>query len=139
MIKTKNSILLKTLAFVANQTQLYFDVPAELKNLNGQRVKTKALQIFNSSTLPVIDGSTVFSSSDILNLTLTLVNLNKTPIVVDLPLASLQRSSNGGFYYEIDDLEIDYASSYLTVQQSTGLSAGEVAAFEVIYSTNSVL
>jgi hypothetical protein len=133
---TKKSSLISTVPFVVGTTQIKFDVPAELKQTGLQKVVVKAIQVFTTSTLAAINGLTPFTAADLLNLTLNLTLVNRKNVIVDLPTVALLRASNGGFYYPLDNLEVDWDKSYVKVQLATGLSAGEVLPIEVVFDSN---
>lgn len=133
MLQVQNSITIRTLPFATGQTVLSFADTPELKSgADGVR-RWKGLQVFGETELAKFDGLTLLDDADLDQSVLRLYNRKGDLKVQDLPLTALLRASNGGYYYELADLDIDLAQCQIIIQDSTGYAVDEIICFEVIY------
>lgn len=103
-------------------------------DLAQDNIRVYGIEVFSSDQLTTDpNGLTVVSAAALKGLTLTLVSGTKKSII-DLPLKDLVRSENGGFIFALDNIPITLTSCYVTIQNSTGISANQVAVFNLLYT-----
>lgn len=133
MLRVNKSITVSTQKWQTGGTLLKFDNTPDLKTgADGVR-RYQAIQIFGATELISFNGNTVLANSLLDQAVLRLYTNDGTIKVQDLPLNALLRSSNGGYYYELADLDIDLAQCEIVIQDTTGFTANYVWAMEVIY------
>lgn len=133
MTVAKRAILVPSDPFAATQSIYKFVVPDVLKNIPGAVTRIKALAVIHEGLLLKYQSLTLLDAADVLCYTLKLVDRKDITRFEDIPLSSLLRASNGGFYFEIDNLDIDLQRCTLEVQDATGLTVGDIVCLEVIY------
>ncbi len=131
MIATR-SITFASDPFVNNVTEVGFTVIPQFKDIRGNVPRFKAIQVLNVDLLAKFNGQTLCSAADLVTLTIQIRDRNDDTKFEDIPLTAMLRGSNGGFYYEIDNLDIDFASTKIILQNGNR-TAGQVVAFEGIY------
>ena len=83
------------------------------------------------STTP--DGKTVIAAADADQIAVTLKDTNNIEFVYQMPYYSLIKSLNGGFVVMLKPRIINLTECYIQLTDGTGISAGEVAAFNLYY------
>jgi hypothetical protein len=138
MLRVNKSITVSTKKWQTGQTLMKFEETPDLKSgADGVR-RWQALQIFGATELAIFNGNTVLADSLLDQAVLRLYSNDGTIKVQDLPLNALLRGSNGGYYYELQDLDIDLAQCEIVIQDATGFTANYVWAIEVIYRITAV-
>lgn len=133
MTVARRAILVRTEPFATNQSIYRFVVPDVLKSVTGAITRIKALAVIHEGLLLKYESLTLLDAADVLCYTLRLVDRGDKTKFEDIPLSSLLRASNGGFYFEIDNLDIELQRCTVEVQDTTGLTVGEILCLEVIY------
>lgn len=126
------SITIAADPFVNGQTEIGFTVVPQLKAVPGNMPRIKAIAVLSDALLTKFNGATVCSATDLTTLTLKLVDRNDVEKFEDIPATSLLRASNGGFYYEVADIDIDFARCKVILQDGNR-TAAEIFVLEVIY------
>lgn len=85
-----------------------------------------AISSSNAAVIPVFNGITV---------TLSIRDNDgvSRENFIALPLSTLIRTLNGGIYTKFPAIMIDWSKSYVTVSNTTGLTAGQAIALSVYY------
>ena len=130
----EQSITIKTDPYLAGQTIYRFNVPDQIKSVIGAVTRIKGLAVLHDGLLSKFESQTLMSAANLLGLTLRLVDTKDMVKFEDLAATSLLRAANGGFYFEMDNIDIDFQRCELYVQDTTGLTAGEIFCLEVIYT-----
>lgn len=132
MLLATRSITINADAFVNGQTEVSFTEVPQLQAVPGNMPRIRAIQALHDGLLSKFNGLTLCSSSDLTTLTIRLVDRSDEQKFEDVPLTAMLRASNGGFYYEIANIDIDITRSKIILQDGNR-TAGEVVALEVIY------
>lgn len=111
------------------QRYTFLDVP----QLRYNAVIIEGLEAFTSDQLAVSpNNKTIVSLASSLNLVLTLV-VDETEDIYQIPYYTLISSQNSGLIREFANKRINLVKSYITILNTTGLSANQSAIFNFYY------
>lgn len=117
----------------------------------GQNVKFRENPIFSNKDFAdkvriqgifvYYDGVMAFSPSgqpniafaDVANLALTLLDMQSREIIDSMPLNQFNTFVNGGFFYPLEDLAINYSNSYVRVLDVGTIAAGQSVSIAFAY------
>lgn len=103
-------------------------------NITTKNVKLYGISAYTADQLAKsVDGSTTISAAAAKGLTVTLQDTRNNTPLQSVPYMELVRSANGGLMVMIEPIEIDLSKCYITIVDTTGLSVGQVALFNVYY------
>lgn len=116
----------------AGQRYLIGDIP-QLRN-----VKIKAIQAHSSATFQSsINGRSVINFTDLPNFSLSLTlkkgSENDQEGIINIPLSALNRIGNRGILAYSENLEVDLSKSYVTMNSTTGITAGYCCLLSFFY------
>ncbi len=132
-VVTRSCLINTDPAYAAADKIISFVVPERLKQISLQENYVQALQIFTTTNLAAYNQLIPFTAANIIKCTIQLATKGPDFRLIDVPLSAFVRSSNGGFYYLLDNLKLDWTQCKIKVQDVTGQVAGSVCVFEVVY------
>jgi hypothetical protein len=111
------------------QRYTFLDVP----QLRYNAVIIEGLEAFTVDQLKVSpNNKAIISATSSLNLVLTLV-VDETEELYQIPYYTLISGENAGLIREFANKRINLVKSYITILNTTGLTAGESAIFNFYY------
>lgn len=111
------------------QRYTFLDVP----QLRYNAVIVEGLEAFTIEQLKVSpNNKNIITSNASLNLVLTLV-VDETEELYQIPYYTLVSGNNAGLIREFANKRINLVKSYITILNTTGLTAGESAIFNFYY------
>jgi hypothetical protein len=130
MIITNSYLVELNLPSIAlGQRYTFLDVP----QLRYNAVIIEGLEAFTSDQLATsTNNKTIIAPSGSLNLVLTLV-VDETEDVYQIPYYTLISANNAGLIREFANKRINLVKSYITILNTTSLSAGQSAIFNFYY------
>lgn len=130
MIITNSYLVELNLPSIAlGQRYTFLDVP----QLRYNAVIIEGLEGFTNTQLAVSpNNKNIITSAGSLNLVLTLV-VDETEDIYQIPYYTLISSNNAGLIREFANKRINLVKSYITILNTTGLTAGESAIFNFYY------
>jgi len=123
-----------TAAPTTNQ-QINFNQTPIFSNADiAQYIRIKGLITYTSDNLSKSpQGANVVSFNGLKGIAVNLVGTDSSSILWDFPASNLYAYLNGGFYYEFDNLKINFTGCYLKIFDPSAISAGQAAVFTWIY------
>lgn len=130
MIITNSYLVELNLPSIAlGQRYTFLDVP----QLRYNAVIIEGLEGFTNTQLAVSpNNKNIITPTGSLNLVLTLV-VDETEDIYQIPYYTLISSNNAGLIREFANKRINLVKSYITILNTTGLTAGESAIFNFYY------
>ena len=106
----------------------------EVPNLSRNNIQIYAVEAFGASQLSTTpNGNTVVADADVDQICATFVDDNNTQFVYQIPYYTLIRANNNGFLTFFKPRTINLNSCFIELTDATGLSADEVAVFNIYY------
>ena len=100
----------------------------------AQYIRIKGLITYTADNLSKSpNGNNVVSFNGLKGIAVNLVGTDSSSILWDFPLSNLYAFLNGGFYYEFDNLKINFTGCYLKVFDNTNINAGDSVVLTWIY------
>lgn len=131
LIISRSQLVEATITGTAYGTQCNFN---NVQSISKNNIKLKGIEVFSEEQLAKSPtGLTVVGTTGIPSLTLTLVDKNTKKVIDAIPVYGLIRSNNGGFIYLLNNIEINLTECFVTVNDSTGLTAGESLVINLYY------
>jgi len=105
-----------------------------VENMTQLNIAVYGVEAFGATQLAVTpDGYTVVANSVLDQLALTLVDKTGNEVLKDFPCYNLVRANIGGFVNLFADYNLDMVKCYVKVTDTTGITAGNVVAFNWYY------
>ena len=107
----------------------------EIPNISRNNIVVYGIEAFTSTQLAVTpNNNTVVSSGVQDQLVVTLIDNDNKERVYQLPYYTAIRSLNGGFVLMVKPFILNLTRSYVQITDATGISANQVASFNLYYS-----
>lgn len=107
----------------------------EIPNISRNNIVIYGFEAFTATQLAVTpNNNTVVASGVSDQLVVTLIDNDNKERVYQLPYYTAIRSLNGGFVLMVKPFILNLTRSYVQITSATGISANEVASFNLYYS-----
>jgi hypothetical protein len=107
----------------------------EIPNISRNNIVIYGFEAFTATQLAVTpNNNTVVASSVSDQLVVTLIDSDNKERIYQLPYYTAIRSLNGGFVLMVKPFILNLTRSYVQITSATGISANEVASFNLYYS-----
>ena len=107
----------------------------EIPNISRNNIVAYGIEAFTSTQLSTTpNNNTVVSSGVQDQLVVTLIDNDNKERVYQLPYYTAIRSLNGGFVLMVKPFILNLTRSYVQITDATGISANQVASFNLYYS-----
>ena len=107
----------------------------EIPNISRNNIVIYGFEAFTATQLAVTpNNNTVVASGVSDQLVVTLIDNENKERVYQLPYYTAIRSLNGGFVLMVKPFILNLTRSYVQITSATGISANEVAIFNLYYS-----
>jgi hypothetical protein len=107
----------------------------EIPNISRNNIVVYGIEAFTSTQLSTTpNNNTVVSSGVQDQLVVTLIDNDNKERVYQLPYYTAIRSLNGGFVLMVKPFILNLTRSYVQITDATGISANQVASFNLYYS-----
>ena len=107
----------------------------EIPNLSRNNIIVYGIEAFTTTQLATTpNNNTPISSTAQTGLVVTLVDNNNKERIYQLPYYTAIRSLNGGFVLMFKPFILNVTRSYVQLTNTTGVSANQVAVFNIYYS-----
>jgi len=107
----------------------------EIPNLSRNNIIVYGIEAFTTTQLATTpNNNTPISSTSQTGLVVTLVDNNNKERIYQLPYYTAIRSLNGGFVLMFKPFILNVTRSYVQLTNTTGVSANQVAVFNIYYS-----
>jgi len=107
----------------------------EIPNISRNNIVIYGFEAFTATQLAVTpNNNTVVASGVSDQLVVTLIDNDNKERVYQLPYYPAIRSLNGGFVLMVKPFILNLTRSYVQITSATGISANEVASFNLYYS-----
>ena len=107
----------------------------EIPNISRNNIVVYGFEAFTATQLAVTpNNNTVVASGVSDQLVVTLIDNDNKERVYQLPYYTAIRSLNGGFVLMVKPFILNLTRSYVQITSATGISANEVASFNLYYS-----
>jgi hypothetical protein len=107
----------------------------EIPNISRNNIIVYGFEAFTATQLAVTpNNNTVVASGVSDQLVVTLIDNENKERVYQLPYYTAIRSLNGGFVLMVKPFILNLTRSYVQITSATGISANEVASFNLYYS-----
>jgi hypothetical protein len=107
----------------------------EIPNISRNNIVVYGFEAFTATQLAVTpNNNTVVASGVSDQLVVTLIDNENKERVYQLPYYTAIRSLNGGFVLMVKPFILNLTRSYVQITSATGISANEVASFNLYYS-----
>lgn len=107
----------------------------EIPNISRNNIIVYGFEAFTATQLAVTpNNNTVVASGVSDQLVVTLIDNENKERIYQLPYYTAIRSLNGGFVLMVKPFILNLTRSYVQITNATGISANEVASFNLYYS-----
>jgi hypothetical protein len=107
----------------------------EIPNISRNNIVIYGFEAFTATQLAVTpNNNTVVAAGVSDQLVVTLIDNDNKERVYQLPYYTAIRSLNGGFVLMVKPFILNLTRSYVQITSATGISANEVASFNLYYS-----
>jgi hypothetical protein len=107
----------------------------EIPNISRNNIVIYGFEAFTATQLAVTpNNNTVVASGVSDQLVVTLIDNDNKERVYQLPYYTAIRSLNGGFVLMVKPFILNLTRSYVQITSATGITANEVASFNLYYS-----
>ena len=107
----------------------------EIPNISRNNIVIYGFEAFTATQLAVTpNNNTVVASGVSDQLVVTLIDNDNKERVYQLPYYTAIRSLNGGFVLMVKPFILNLTRSYVQITDATGISANQVASFNLYYS-----
>lgn len=107
----------------------------EIPNISRNNIIVYGFEAFTATQLAVTpNNNTVVAAGVSDQLVVTLIDNDNKERVYQLPYYTAIRSLNGGFVLMVKPFILNLTRSYVQITSATGISANEVASFNLYYS-----
>ena len=107
----------------------------EIPNISRNNIVVYGFEAFTATQLAVTpNNNTVVASGVSDQLVVTLIDNDNKERVYQLPYYTAIRSLNGGFVLMVKPFILNLTRSYVQITSATGITANEVASFNLYYS-----
>ena len=107
----------------------------EIPNISRNNIVIYGFEAFTATQLAVTpNNNTVVAAGVSDQLVVTLIDNENKERVYQLPYYTAIRSLNGGFVLMVKPFILNLTRSYVQITSATGISANEVASFNLYYS-----
>ncbi len=107
----------------------------EIPNISRNNIIVYGFEAFTATQLAVTpNNNTVVASGVSDQLVVTLIDNDNKERIYQLPYYTAIRSLNGGFVLMVKPFILNLTRSYVQITNATGISANEVASFNLYYS-----
>jgi hypothetical protein len=107
----------------------------EIPNISRNNIVVYGFEAFTATQLAVTpNNNTVVAAGVSDQLVVTLIDNDNKERVYQLPYYTAIRSLNGGFVLMVKPFILNLTRSYVQITSATGISANEVASFNLYYS-----
>ena len=107
----------------------------EIPNISRNNIVIYGFEAFTATQLAVTpNNNTVIAAGVSDQLVVTLIDNDNKERVYQLPYYTAIRSLNGGFVLMVKPFILNLTRSYVQITSATGISANEVASFNLYYS-----
>ena len=107
----------------------------EIPNISRNNIVVYGFEAFTATQLAVTpNNNTVVAAGVSDQLVVTLIDNDNKERVYQLPYYTAIRSLNGGFVLMVKPFILNLTRSYVQITSATGITANEVASFNLYYS-----
>jgi len=107
----------------------------EIPNISRNNIIVYGFEAFTATQLATTpNNNTVVASGVSDQLVVTLIDNDNKERIYQLPYYTAIRSLNGGFVLMVKPFILNLTRSYVQITNATGISANEVASFNLYYS-----
>ena len=107
----------------------------EIPNISRNNIVIYGFEAFTATQLAVTpNNNTVVAAGVSDQLVVTLIDSDNKERIYQLPYYTAIRSLNGGFVLMVKPFILNLTRSYVQITSATGISANEVASFNLYYS-----
>jgi hypothetical protein len=140
ILKKMNNLIIKRSQLIEAQ---FTGTPAtgkkyqftEIPNISRNNIVIYGFEAFTATQLAVTpNNNTVVAAGVSDQLVVTLIDNDNKERVYQLPYYTAIRSLNGGFVLMVKPFILNLTRSYVQITSATGISANEVASFNLYYS-----
>jgi hypothetical protein len=114
--------------------QYTFDVQSA-QDIAQANIKVYAIEAISAAEAPTdVYGNTIVAAAGAPSLLVTLVDTRGNILLENFPFQRMRTSQNNGFPVYVKDFEIDLTKSFVTIANTTSVSANNVAGFNLYYT-----